>query len=29
MAGIAPGQGAKAAEDAEAASIISHQKHGH
>ena len=29
MAGIPPGQGAKAAEDAEAASIISHQKHGH
>ena len=29
MAGIAPGQGAKAAEDVEAASIASHQKHGH
>jgi hypothetical protein len=29
MAGIPPGQGAKAAEDAETASIISHQKHGH
>src|SRR6187431_1167747 len=29
MAGIAPGQGAKAAEDVEAASIASHQKHSH
>ena len=29
IAGIAPGQGAKAAEDVEAASIASNQKHGH
>jgi hypothetical protein len=29
IAGVAPGQGAKAAEDAEAASIASRQTHGH
>jgi hypothetical protein len=29
IAGIAPGQGSKAADDAQAASIVSHQKHGH
>ena len=29
IAGVPPGQGAKAAEDVEAADIASHQKHGH